>query len=241
MSYNSYKQSFAFKSVAGSGYSTGSAVPSPLVPLTMACWSTSVTGGARGIMAFCTNASTNQRMGIGINASNATTALSRTTGTSTSTAGVGLDNIFTHRAGVWASTSSRIAYTNGIAGAEETTARAVTSDKFVLGADHDTATIINSEIFWPAIWNEALSAAEIAMLASGVSPLLIRRHALIQFWEFTGAPVEYGINPTYALTTQNRISSLTPHHSNAPKYRKRFYGAAIVAAGGADTRRFIIS
>lgn len=178
--------------------------------MTLACWFFGAPA-ARGLVSIATAGSANNRFSLTCGSASPYTviATTRTTGSSSSTtAATILANTWGHAAGVFASTTSRIAYANGTAATEETTSRSPTAPTAIfIGATDDTATIINASIMWPAIWNAALTASEIALLASGVSPLNVRRESLVQFWEWTGNPVEYGINPAYPLSIASAMQA----------------------------------
>ena len=93
-------------------------------------------------------------------------------------------NVWNHYAGVFASGSSRTPYTNGVAGAENTTTVAAITPTFTnIGAFYaGTATAIqfmDGLIAEVGIWNAALTAAEIASLAKGMTPDKIRPQNLV--------------------------------------------------------------
>jgi len=93
-------------------------------------------------------------------------------------------NVWNHYAGVFASGSSRTPYTNGVAGAENTTTVAAITPTFTnIGAFYaGTATAIqfmDGLIAEVGIWNAALTAAEIASLAQGMASDKIRPQSLV--------------------------------------------------------------
>jgi hypothetical protein len=93
-------------------------------------------------------------------------------------------NVWNHYAGVFASGSSRTPYTNGVAGAENTTTVAAITPTFSnIGAFYaGTSTPIqffDGRIAEIGIWNAALTAAEIASLAKGMTPDKIRPQSLV--------------------------------------------------------------
>jgi hypothetical protein len=93
-------------------------------------------------------------------------------------------NVWNHYAGVFASGSSRTAYTNGVAGAENTTTVAAITPTFTnIGAFYaGTATAIqlmDGLIAEVGIWNVALTAAEIASLAKGMACDKVRPQSLV--------------------------------------------------------------
>jgi hypothetical protein len=88
-----------------------------------------------------------------------------------------------HGCGVYTSDSSRTAYLNGVAGTTDTNARtpnAGSLDRVLVGRFQGGATIVYCDalIAEAALWNVALSADEVASLAKGVSPLLVRPDSL---------------------------------------------------------------
>ena len=64
-----------------------------------------------------------------------------------------------------------------------------------------------------AIWNVALTAAEVTVLAKGVSPLFIRRQNLVAYWPL------YGLHsPETDFSGNNRVMTLNngPTRGNHP-------------------------
>ena len=93
-------------------------------------------------------------------------------------------NVWNHYAGVFVSGSSRTPYTNGVAGAENTTTVAAITPTFTnIGAFYaGTATAIqfmDGLIAEVGIWNAALTASEIASLAKGMTCDKIRPQSLV--------------------------------------------------------------
>ena len=93
-------------------------------------------------------------------------------------------NVWNHYAGVFVSGSSRTPYTNGVAGAENTTTVAAITPTFTnIGAFYaGTATSIqfmDGLIAEVGIWNVALTAAEIASLAKGMTCDKVRPQSLV--------------------------------------------------------------
>jgi hypothetical protein len=91
-------------------------------------------------------------------------------------------NTWHHAAGVFASSTSRIAYIDGVAGTTETTSRTpgtmnATRIGVTVGGGSRTG-YMNGRLAEIAIWNVALNADEIAALAKGYRPSLIRPASL---------------------------------------------------------------
>lgn len=122
---------------------------------------------------------------------------------------------FTHCAAVFASDASRIAYYNGLAATEETTSRTPTLPDTVSIGGHlyNTSTIARTwdgDVAEAAIYNVGLTAAEVAMLAAGYSPLMVRPEALVAYWPLVGRnSPETDIVGKYDLTLTGTTAS--PH------------------------------
>lgn len=91
---------------------------------------------------------------------------------------------WSHFAGVFASGSSRTAYTNGIAGTEQTTTVASIAPTFTsIGAFFPGNTtpvqFFNGRIAEVGFWNVALTSAEIASLAKGFTCNQVRPQSLV--------------------------------------------------------------
>lgn len=89
-----------------------------------------------------------------------------------------------HAAGVFASSTSRTVYKDGVAGTTNTTARtpnAASLDRILIGRFQASSTIAYTDglIAGAGIWNVALSADEIKLLANGYSPQNIRPQNLV--------------------------------------------------------------
>lgn len=172
------------------------------------------------------------------------------TGSSVSDSNGIVANQWMHAAGVFASTSSRIAYLNGVAGAEETTSRVITGtvNETDIGADVRSANTNYTSgcIAWPAIWNIALSQPEIERLAKGAHPTTVRPAALVAFWDFTGANTEFGKQGTYPLTNSGSVPINGPAFLNQrlPGLRRAVNiaatGGSPLVGGGVGSDAYII-
>lgn len=94
-------------------------------------------------------------------------------------------NTWHHICGVEAASNDRAAYIDGGSkgtNAGSCTPTGVTRTTIGVTADSTQAFWMNGRVFWPAIWNVALTDDEVALLAAGVSPLLVRPSALAAFW-----------------------------------------------------------
>ena len=99
-----------------------------------------------------------------------------------------------HGAGVFASTTSRTCYLDGSAGTENTSSREPGNvDYHSIGHQNGTtnARFFDGKIAEVAVWWAALRADEIAALAAGYSPALIRPGALYSYMPL-GGPMSSG-------------------------------------------------
>lgn len=179
------------RNFSGSGQ-YGSVSGAPSLPITMACWVRpddvsnehwfmaveDIVSGAN--FHYLHNRPTSGNVG----------AYSRQEGQSGlgAEAGALTTGVWQHVAGVWASTSSRIAYLNGVAGSEETSTRnpSLTGEILATAWPRSAAYDYDGVMAEVAIWTAALTADEIAALAAGVSPRLIRPDSLYRYRPLLG-------------------------------------------------------
>jgi hypothetical protein len=171
----------------------GSAVVSA-APLTMACWFNVANTTANHNLMNITGASSD----FGIAASGATAGdpvmaflTAAGSGSNAVTTSGYTANAWHHACGVFASTTSRTAYLNGGNSATNTTSRtpaSLTRTNLKLYSTNGTTGFeaANGSIAEAAIWSIDLSAAEVAALARGVSPLRIRPGSLVAYWPLFG-------------------------------------------------------
>jgi hypothetical protein len=104
-----------------------------------------------------------------------------------------------HAAAVFASATSRTAYRNGIPGALNATSRVPTGINQTLIAYSGSGRPLVGTMAFPAIWNIALSPSDIASLAAGADPTLVRPGNLIGCPDISG-----GASPE-----PDRVSAIT--------------------------------
>lgn len=152
-----------------------------------------------------------------------------------------------HLAGVAASHTSRYTYLNGTPGAESTTDIGSVSgvDRLTIGAGIASGSVENpldGTIYEVGVWNVALTAAEIASLAAGVSPLLVRPESLVSYcpvWGRSDPEPDLIDGGGYALTnapayaTHGRV--LYPRRSRAIYVPSAAGAYTLAAAQGAFT------
>jgi hypothetical protein len=176
--------------LSGTGqYLTTSGAVLTAAPLTMACWGIH---GATGVLDYAmmlgVSGATNNRFVLGVNASDqvfmesaAASASSAVTTATVPTSG------WQHFAGVTASATSRFAYLNGTPGSVQTTSRVPSGINMLrVGAGGTASSLWTGTIAHCAVWNVALTDAEIAALAAGLSPLAMRPGALVAYWPYMG-------------------------------------------------------
>lgn len=161
------------------------------VPLTLACWfRPSLLSGSMELFSI-----QNTQGGTSGNAHrlncNGTTALraiqTGNTSNGIATAGAPVVGRWQHACGVFASNSSRTAYLNGVPGSANTTALVSTaaSAYAILGRfDNGANNLFKGAVALPWVWNAALTATEVAALAAGVPPWMVRPEAAIHGWAF---------------------------------------------------------
>lgn len=202
--------------------SVGSAVSTTL-PLTFAAWAYR-TGGVTGnpvILGIANAASSANQNYMCLQLDGSSTGGVRAGVNNTGTAAFAVStasssaNTWFHAAAVFASTTSRAAYLNGANKGTDTTSKTwgSTPDRTGIGAN------INSTIGWnfvatgliaeAAIWSAALTDAEIATLATGVSPLTVRPGSLLAYWPLIGqtSPEPNFINAASAMSITGSLSA----------------------------------
>jgi Concanavalin A-like lectin/glucanases superfamily len=200
-------------------------------PFTLAAWCLSTGGGSRHILGLYNSASTGDtnycsmlmttgdaisaRSCDGTSASNATSSASAT------------DGVWCHAAAIFVSTTSRASYLDGANKGTNATSRAPsgfnrTSISHRDNSSNDQAFNATGLLAEAAIWNVALSDAEVAMLgAARVSPLLVRRDALVAYWPLLGGySPEIDLIGRQDMTIQGSLSTV-PHAPVLRPMRRR--------------------
>jgi len=179
---------------ASSQYLERAAAVVTAVPCTLACWYKPVSAGALYIlMEVSLVDSTSDGFLIYQNSDGTIVAAQRgsATATSASTASVS-SGTWAHACVVFSAINLRAAFLNGGAkgAADVTSVTTGTVNRTLLGAQYVSAGTKNAFLDGPmcdaAIWNVALSDAEVASLASGTSPLSIQASNLQAYWKLCG-------------------------------------------------------
>lgn len=92
-----------------------------------------------------------------------------------------------HGAGQFNSSTSRYAFLDGVKGMEGTSSKAFPTamDETYIGVVNKDGTFsapMNGALAEVGVWNVALTDAEIASLATGMTPLMVRPDALVGYW-----------------------------------------------------------
>jgi uncharacterized protein (DUF2267 family) len=162
------------------------------VPITMACWFNSDSASAFQVLMSIVDSSQSDEMFrlvlAGDEVGDPVNAVARQTGTNTwasTTAGYSTGT-WQHACGVWSANNARAAYLDGANKGTDVVASTPTGmDRTSIGrvGDSSPGSYMDGEIAEAGVWNVALSDAEVAMLAKGFSPLLVRPQSLVAYWK----------------------------------------------------------
>lgn len=158
------------------------------LPFTMACWANFDGVQQPGIMAICLEATSNLKGHAILTYNDTVRAVTQnvTFGEAVTTGTFSPGSWF-HACGVWSADNARAAYVNG--GGKGTNSTNITApatpNRTMIGAYYYNSSVVgfvNGKVAEAAIWSLALSDAEVALLASGVSPLFVKPEALLAYW-----------------------------------------------------------
>jgi len=178
----------AYSFTAASSQYLNSTSPISGIPLTISCFFNSSDGATNQALIQVNNASGSERHLLAANFGTANTPLrcfSQTGGTTSAQSDFnGLTaNTTYHAAGVYSATNSRTAYLNGVAATTNTTTiNAGVLLEMTIGSrefSNVQGVFLNGMIAEVGIWNAALTAAEIASLAKGMTCDKIRPQSLV--------------------------------------------------------------
>ena len=180
----------AYNFVAASSQSlTTTTTPVTNAPCTFACWfripSLPVTGQV--LVAICQFSVNGHALALSIRGSNESNLIAAGTFdggySQANSASAPSTNTWSHAAGVYNGTNSRIAYLNGIAGTENTGNRTSVAnvDTIAVGCVNRPTRVelFNGLMADIGIWNVGLTAAEIASLAKGMACDKVRPQSLV--------------------------------------------------------------
>ena len=210
-------------------------------PLTMACWVRPTTVSAnQALMSIHSKAANANRHILTITSVGRLSGISGATATATCANSPVVD-VWQHAAFVVSSVSSRSIFLNASGKVTNTTSSTPAGlvETSIGSSFNGTSRFayMSGLIAIPAIWNVALTDAEILQLAQGAAPQTIRPQNLVAYWPLNtpGSTVEFDQNPfaprRYDLTVTGATQAIDPPIWT-PK-RKRFWIPAI--AGGGST------
>ena len=184
------------------------------IPFTMACWfKTDADGVSQSLMSPTNTASANNyfRLDVRMDIAGDPVTITSIDGTvaegGETTTGVTI-NTWNHACGVFASTTSRSVYLNGGSKATSTNFDSPSGQNrcdigtvYTGGASY---LHMSGSIAEAAMWGVALTDAEVAILALGYSPLLVRPQSLVAYWPLIGrTSPEIDLVGGYDLTLVN--------------------------------------
>lgn len=167
------------------------------VPLTIACWMrTASTATTQVAMAIGKRVTQAQRYQLYFTSGGriggyCQNAAGTQVATFNDSSGVNYSaNTWYHGAVVFNTTTDRTVYRDGGSSTNNTTSVTVgTVDTTNIGTRFDGSAFgayLNGQVAEAGVWNVALSAGEIAQLARGVCPLMVRPEALVAYWPLYG-------------------------------------------------------
>ena len=186
--------SLDFLQSASRRLSLTSGLPALPLPITISVWAYPTDNAVVSSLCYFANTSdTTSQIGLDIVGTVANDPFRVWGGNSASSINSPPFNQWSNFAGVFASTTSRTAYLNGIAGTADTGSGSTNllNTRFDIGAlfRSDFGSGVNfmsGRIASVAVWADELLPAEMKMLAAGVNPRRIRPQTLRFLWEFDG-------------------------------------------------------
>ncbi len=164
-------------------------------PCTLAAWvkSASTSGSGKSILAVCGAGFHYHLIGQSI-ALGKWYCASRAGGSEAYAAGTTAPTTsdWVHVCGVFASSTSRVLYVNGVNEGSNATSTAPTLSKLAIGIRSDGATPaatpswFTGQIAEAAIYSAALDAAQVASLAAGASPIIVAPASLVFYCRLLG-------------------------------------------------------
>jgi hypothetical protein len=202
--------------VASSQYLENAAAALTDYPVSMACWfQLAALGGAAGktLMGLSESGGTARcvmQVTVGASPDFLTVFSGATGGGATASVVHGTTiaiNTWYLAVGVFGSAASRICYLNTIPSAEEMTSVAMTGvNRTNIGARYNTTVgaYYDGIVAEAALWNVALTAADVAQLAARFAPPLVRRSGIVAYWPLIGRnSPENDIKGGFPLTLTN--------------------------------------
>ena len=129
--------------------------------------------------------------------------------TDATSAGTIAATTWTHCGAVEASTTDHRVFLSGVRGNSTALADPSTSATMNRMQIATSALFFNGKIGHVALWNAALTDAEMATLSAGVSALNVRRSSLITYWPMNGQSPEPDVVGGIAMTLNNAPTRFT--------------------------------
>lgn len=160
-----------------SNYITGGSAPVTAVPISMACWAKCTTSTDVNYL-MAVDEATDDQFSLLVNATNNVQAATRVAGTESlaSSSTTFTDATWFHAAAVFAAANDRRAFLNGGGKGTNASNRTPTGINGMHIGVRDMGSIavpMNGQIAHCAIWASTLSDAQVAVLATGVHPMLV--------------------------------------------------------------------
>lgn len=189
-------------------------------PVTIAAWGkTSISGTVQAMGGIFNSASTAKHM-LYVNGSNSISAVTDDGAAAAAAASVSVTisaNVWFHACGVWASATDRRAFLNGAnKGTDATNLTPAGLNRTSIGVQDGVAADPSSpfapagtgDLAEVAIWNVALSDADVASLALGIHPFLVRPDKLVGYWDVLGyySPENNRKSNTATMAIQGALS-----------------------------------
>lgn len=154
-------------------------------PHTFACWARPTTLALASLVGL--NNGSSQYASLCLNASGGATAIRNAGGgTGQVDIGTGATGVWQHYAATWTAGASAQAYYNATKSAAGTLSQPAGGSLQVGHIWNGSALIYAGDIGEVALWNIALSAADIAQLATGVMANTVQAGSLLGYWRIAG-------------------------------------------------------
>lgn len=230
---------------ASSQYAEAASSPISSIVGTLACWYRPGTVGNGTALGVGRTSGGTQYLALGITGAGVTfLEVQGASTTDDALAGTLSAGAWSHICGVSASATSRTAYKDGVAGTANTTntgAIAALSATTVggLNVNGSRVSFADGDIAEAAVWDVALTAAEIASLAAGFSPVVIRPASLVFYAPLSlGASPEQDLRATRGLTFGAAGAAPTKATTHPRMFKPSGWlpvGKPAAAAGGGPT------
>ena len=175
---------------AGNYLHNSAAAPISAYPLSMFCWwRVTNDSGAKDLMAVTNDNSNLVKMAAGGQHVIAYVVIAGGASYADNVDGYAVSTAWHNSVATFTNATDRKLYLNGGTPATNTTSRAMPGslgDGLIGASRTDGTFIFTGDIAEPAIWNAELSAADVAVLNAGYSPLFVKPGNLVHYWPLIG-------------------------------------------------------